>query len=300
VPWSYATKGIMNPLPGDFVRALKKAKLAVYCHELWLGLCVGASLRHRWWGYRQREAMLRFFRALRPDAMMTSNAAYAAVLERYFCKTEVVPLPSNLEVHAFGGIMSWIEIMKILNIGEPQLPREKIFLGVTFGTVTEDWAPEEDLERLLASTEAAGKRFFFVSLGKNHQPGRRRLETLAGRFVGRIEFFYVGEQPTSVISLFLGHADFGMPTTDPLFLGKSGSAAAMRTHGLPMLMPPKKLRLRVSEYFGAFASEKLPVGPLLDPNAVREPVREGFDDIGKIAAQMVRFLLNSQRGGGAR
>ena len=46
VCWGFADRGVLDPPRSDFVGALSGWRVAIYCHELWLGLERGASLRN--------------------------------------------------------------------------------------------------------------------------------------------------------------------------------------------------------------------------------------------------------------
>ncbi len=103
VCWGFEDRGVLDPPLSVLVGALSGRRIALYCHELWLGLERGASLRHRLWGWRQRKTMLRFFSQLQPALVMTSNAVYSNVLERFGWSTRIVPLFSNIPLNREGG-----------------------------------------------------------------------------------------------------------------------------------------------------------------------------------------------------
>src|SRR4051812_37123177 len=102
VCWGFAKDGILDPPLHSLIAALSGRRVAIYCHELWLGLERGASLRHRLWGWRQRRGILRFLSQVKPALVMTSNAVYHSVLERLGWRARIVPLISNIAFHADG------------------------------------------------------------------------------------------------------------------------------------------------------------------------------------------------------
>jgi hypothetical protein len=50
-------------------------------------------------------------------------------------------------------------------------------------------------------------------------------------------FLQLGEQDSEAVSRLLQSADFGVATTPSSLFGKSGSFAAMVSHGLPVIAP---------------------------------------------------------------
>jgi hypothetical protein len=56
-----------------------------------------------------------------------------------------------------------------------------------------------------------------------------------------VEVVSIGEQSEEIISQALQFADFGINTGSPELLGKSGTFAAMREHGLPVVVADGEL-----------------------------------------------------------
>lgn len=235
VCWGYADRGILDPPLVELLAALSSWRVAIYCHELWLGLERGASLRHRWWGRRQRISILRFLEQLKPRAVFTSNPAYCEVLERYGWRAQIVPLFSNIPVHTDAAT-------KLLALLESKAgralwnARSDVVMLAVFGSVYREWKPEAALRWLQAEARRRNRRVVFVAAGRPSPKGETVLTRLAGSADSSMTFVSLGEVPTDIVSALLLEADIGLPATEWLVLGKSGVAAAMRAHGLPMLV----------------------------------------------------------------
>jgi hypothetical protein len=63
-----------------------------------------------------------------------------------------------------------------------------------------------------------------------------RFQAMAGAGHGRLLVHHFQEQTDERISEFLHSIDAGLSTMDRTLLGKSGTAAAMREHGIPVLV----------------------------------------------------------------
>jgi hypothetical protein len=97
-----------------------------------------------------------------------------------------------------------------------------------------------------------------------------------------------------IVSGLLQAADIGMPTTDWLLLGKSGAAAAMREHGLPLLMVRNTQRLRIPEITVVHAPPVFRFDPEPpDFNALVNARRPAEDSLPALSAQLVAMLENA-------
>lgn len=243
VCWGLADRGVLDPLPTALLAALSDWRVAVYCHELWLGLERGATLRHRWWGRQQRRSILRFFEIMRPRLMLTSNPVYAAVLERFGWKTRIVPLHSNIPVIE-GAAAEARELIAQRLRRKPWSARREVLMLAVFGSVFPSWDPRQALNWLQAEARRRGQRVLFVSIGRPSRIGEAQLTQLAQMAGPSLSFLTLGEAAPRMVSGLLQEADVGLPATDWLLLGKSGAAAAMQDHGLPMLVVRSEQQFR--------------------------------------------------------
>jgi len=105
-----------------------------------------------------------------------------------------------------------------------------------FGTVFPTWNPDTALHWFLAEARRRGRRVLVVSIGRPSEAGEALLARLAQRGGSDLSFCQLGEASPRLVSGLLQEADVGLPSTDWMLLGKSGVAAAMLEHGLPMLV----------------------------------------------------------------
>ncbi|MEJ1964418.1 MAG: hypothetical protein WDO56_23890 [Gammaproteobacteria bacterium] len=235
VCWGFADRGILDPPPVALLAALSGRRVAIYCHELWLGLKRGASLRHRWWGRRQRVSILRFLTMLRPAVVLTSNPAYREVLHRYDWNAEIVPLFSNVPVHA-GAASTLLPLLHERAGKALWESRSDVLMLAVFGSVYPEWKPEAALRWFQSEAQRRNRRVVVVSAGRLSQKGEAVLASLARKTDLAVGFVTLGEVSAEAVSGLLQEADLGLPATEWVLLGKSGVAAAMMAHGLPMLV----------------------------------------------------------------
>ena len=235
VCWGFADRGVLDPPPAAFIAALAGRRIAIYCHELWLGLERGASLRHRWWGRSQRRTILQFFSELQPELVMTSNAAYARVLEHFGRNAQIVPLFSNIPVRHEGRA-------KFLSLLER--PRGDAVMVAVFGSVYAEWQPHAALRWIGAEAQRRNRGVLLVIGGRPSSRGEALVEQLSREASSFASIVVLGEIPPDVVSGLLQEADIGLPSSDWLLLDKSGVAAAMTAHGLPMLVVRNGVALR--------------------------------------------------------
>lgn len=256
VCWGFADRGVLDPPLSSLVAALSGRRIALYCHELWLGLERGASLRHRLWGWRQRKTMLRFFSQLRPALVMTSNAVYSNVLARFGFSAQIVPLFSNIPFHQEGGA----KFLSLLaeRAGRPLWSsRGDVVMVAVFGSADSEWQPQAALQWIRAEAQRRNRTLLLVIAGRRSPRDEALMTRLAqgvsasatavvlGKEVSAPATVVVlGEIAPDVVSGMLQEADIGLPTGDWLRLGKSGVAAAMSAHGLPLLVARTGARYR--------------------------------------------------------
>ncbi len=235
VCWGFADRGVLTPLPSALIAALSGRRVAFYCHELWLGLDRGASLRHRWWGRQQRKSILRFLTVLQPAVVLTSNPVYAAILQQFGWTAQIVPLVGNIPVHD-GAAADIVQLLERRGGQPPWNARRDVYVLAMFGAVFPSWNPHAALHWFAAQAQRRGRRVLVVSIGRPSPAGEALLSQLVQRHGSSLSFHLLGESTPRLVSGLFQQADVGLPSTDWMLLGKSGVAAAMHEHGLPMLV----------------------------------------------------------------
>lgn len=240
VSWQLVAQGF-HPrgfLPSDLLQAaagLRGTRCHVMLHELWLGLEVGSGWRAGTIGWLQQRSVLCLLDQLDPDCVSTSNPAYQQALAREGFAAGVLGLFGNVPV-------------------APDLPERNRLLGrwlsdggawplvvVTFGTLHPQWQPAATADWLNATAWRLHRRPVLLALGRTGFHAAAILDRLAreGVAVG-----VTGELDETTVSHLLQAADLGLAPHPWALIGKSGAAAAMLDHGLPVLVPRDDWQLR--------------------------------------------------------
>ena len=204
-------------------------------HELWIGFGEAAPWKERMIGGLQRHCIFRMLRLLQPGVVHTSNATYARLLEQGGVAVSELPLFGNIPVVEMGP--EPVLPAQIIAAGVPAdaAGRSGWWLGLFFGTLHPNWNPQPFFDLLLRAAKRAGKRVCLVSVGRLGASSEALWETMRQEGSREITFVKCGEQSSEQISTLFQIADFGVAVTPWILLGKSGSAAAMLDHGLPIL-----------------------------------------------------------------
>lgn len=243
VCWGFADRGVLDPPLSAFIAALSGRRVAIYCHELWLGLERGATLRHRWWGRRQREAILRFLKQLRPALVMTSNAAYSSVLQRYGWTAWIVPLFSNIPLQREGSA-KFLSLLE-QRAGRPLWSsRGDVVMVAAFGSLYPEWQPQAALHWMAEEARRRNRNVVLITAGRPSARDEAVIAQVAREVRSSATVVSLGEVSADVASGLLQTADVGLPSSDWLLLDKSGVAAAMTAHGLPMLIVRNSVSFR--------------------------------------------------------
>ena len=252
VPYGFQSRGF---LPGALLQqapTLRGPRCHVMLHELWLGLEAGSSWRARAVGWLQRRGVLCLLDQLDPDCVQTSQATYQFVLHREGYDAGVLGLFGNVPVAQPGRadaapLARWLPAA-FEGIGPAPL------VAVTFGTLHPQWRPAGTVQWLVATARRLGRPAYLLAIGRGgaHAPGILESFRAQGVPVGA-----TGELATAEISHLLGAADLGIASHPWALIGKSGAAAAMIEHGLPVLVPRDDWRLRGADPLPAVALDPL-------------------------------------------
>jgi hypothetical protein len=140
--------------------------------------------------------------------------------------------------------------------------------------------------------ESEGKsRCRFVSIGRLGETGEKLWEHMKRSDYANFVFEKRGELSANEISRELQSADFGIAVSPHHLLGKSGAVAAMRDHGLPVVVN------RICEGISARIPEALPYVILLNNRfaenlalAKKSPCHEGLPDVAEAFLRSLAFV----------
>jgi hypothetical protein len=240
VPYGFHPKGIIPAGCFQLIDAARPWASHVMLHELWIGLSSSDRLSPRIIGALQRRRLLQFLRQLKPACIHTSNSAYQLALAQQQWPSELLPLFGNMPVLPVKTYVARAELTDLLG-GSAQA--ESLCLGVIFGTIHPQWQPEPTLEWLEACARHLGRPVGLLALGRVGSHGNELLARLSSE-QNTISIFSAGPQTPEKISHLLQAADFGIATHPWALIGKSGSAATLLEHGLPVIVPRDDWHLR--------------------------------------------------------
>lgn len=232
VPYGFHPKGIPWRLARGLQAVIAGRPLQIMFHELWVGFGARAPLKERLVGALQRRCLLGLARRLRPGVVHTSNATYAALLRRGGIEARELPLFGNIPMVPGAALPR-----AFAAAGIPLEPdeRRRWLVGLFFGTIHPEWQPRDLLEPLLRHAAREERQPALVAAGRLGAAGEAVWAKMRQAYGGRVRFIRCGELPASEVSALMQAADFGVAVSPWTLMGKSGSAAAMADHGLPVV-----------------------------------------------------------------
>lgn len=238
-------------------RIVCKYRIEVMMHELGLGLPVGSPVKQRVLGSLQKRAVIiPLLKRLKPDVLHTSNPAYAAVLAHYGFSASILPLFGNIPVTELCADSWLFPILRNQGIEINIENRKSYWLVGLFGAIHSGTVTENLVDKLNVLACSQNRQLVLLSAGRAEVAGDVQWSRLAEHYRGKVPFVSFGELPAANVSAFLNSLDFGIAASPWLLLGKSGSATAMREHGLPTIVPRDDVR------FPSWAFVQEPKSPL--------------------------------------
>ncbi len=231
VSYGFHPRGLLHGLAGFFHEMAGDVPVQLMLHEVWLGGGEPTPLRHKFTGFFQRIGIEKVLARLRPRVVTTSNPVYAAMLQAHGIPANVLPLFGNIPVC---GKEVRGEPLKCLGLALEN--RASWWLGLFFGGLPAEWEPEPFLGLLQEAAAKANRQVCLVLAGRAGGGGEALWKKMEATYAGRIRFVALGETPPDWLSAWMHEADFGVAASPWQLIGKSGSAAAMLDHGLPVIV----------------------------------------------------------------
>lgn len=233
VPFSFQSYGLPFKLGKALKRLGQGRKWHIMFHELWVGMEVNASIKFVFWGFLQKRIIVALLKKLSPSVVHTQTSLYKMHLENLGFETSLLPLFSNIP-NSYP-----LEKARLSNSPSCTIPSRLTFVlfgGIHPGCSINDFAndaamysKEKSVKITLIMIGRCGvEQDYWETLWKN-----KGLTVLK-----------LGEQPPAVISKVLTEADMGISTTPICLVEKSGSVAAMKEHGLPVISLARAWRPR--------------------------------------------------------
>lgn len=209
VPYSFNPKGLPFWLPSFLKKLQGKHKWHIMFHELWLGIDIESSFRHKCIGKLQQFIVKNTIQKISPQIINTQNQLYQFFLQSHNIVADILPICGNIPLTAVKSEM------------------KKNTQFVLFGTI-HPGAPFEDfISDLVANATKFNNPIKFVFIGKNGSELSNYTDVLDDY---AISYEVLGIQSENVISQALIDSDFGISTTPYFQTEKSGVYAAYKEH----------------------------------------------------------------------
>lgn len=225
VPYSFHPRGFFGPKVPLLAAAVAPARLRhVFFHEVWIGTARDAGWKERASGWWQRRAVAELLEAVAPEVVHTSNAYYRAALATLGREARVLPV--------FGSVP--LPIGPVMPATLADVPEGALVCGM-FGSLHPNWQSEPFLEDFAALASREGRPPVLAATG-GLRHGLEFFNRLKARWAGRIAFVALGEHSVPRLAEIFARFDFAVSASPWLLIGKSASAAALREHGLGVVI----------------------------------------------------------------
>ena len=236
VAYGLHPKGVLFGVIPRLQAVVGGVPLHLMMHEVWLGNDAVPRLRHRVAGWLQKSSLQRLLSTLRPRLIATTNPVYAALLKTIGVEADILPLFGNIPI-AGASLPD--------NIAARLQPSPD-WVGLFFGGLYREWQPEPFLGRLERAARTAGRSVGLVQLGNAGGEGGVIWSELERDYAATFNFIWLGPQPAPVVSAVMQKANFGIAASPWSVIGKSGAAAVMLEHGLPVIVTRDDFKPRVT------------------------------------------------------
>ncbi|RYY68912.1 MAG: glycosyltransferase family 1 protein [Chitinophagaceae bacterium] len=221
VPFSFHNKGLPWKL-GSVLKAFGADKnWHIMFHELWVGMSDNASVKQKMWGRVQRFLIRSLVKTLQPRVVQTHVQLYQNLLKNNGVSASLLPLFGNVPKVEDENIQVQMKLKD---------PSDISFL--LFGGIHPDAPVEELAQEAGHYQKQTGKKISLTLIGRN---GKEAGKWQSAWENAGLQIHVLGAQETVVISSEMQKATIGIATTPLLLIEKSGSAATMLEHGLPVL-----------------------------------------------------------------
>jgi hypothetical protein len=243
VPYSFHPRGFFAAVIPLLIHVGRSApRRHVFFHEIWIGAAVGASWRARLTGRWQRRAVGELLRRLEPALVHTSMPYNQGGLEMKLGQpTGLMPM--------FGAVPRWSDVApaQIPGIDDADL------VAGMFGALHPNWEAEAFLADFAAMANESNRPPVLVAAGALRY-GVDFFARIADRWGGRVRCVALGEHAPDQLARIFARFDFAVTSVPWNLIGKSSSAAALREHGLRVVVTnpgePPRFSLRTERLVG--------------------------------------------------
>jgi hypothetical protein len=244
VPFGFHPKGLCVGLSKFLLTLGGDRQWHIMFHELWVGIALEESKKLIWWGCLQRFLIKTLISNLKAKVIHTQTKLYGGLLEKLGTESAYLPL--------FGNIPVMQHALKKSNIN---LSANKEISLVVFGSIHAGAPIADFAKEAVTYSKKNNVTIKLIFIGRCG-PEQERWSTIWKSEGLPMEM--LGEQPAETVSTILLNSTMGISATAIAVIEKSGSFAAMRDHGLPVIslskpwtprgMPSQKIALGIVEY----------------------------------------------------
>lgn len=252
----------------------------VFFHEIWIGSQRGASLKMQLSGWWQCRAMRALLHRIAPARVHTSTAYYQMALE-------TIGQPAE-RLRMFGSVPRAAGIS--VSILPSEVPTDAIVCG-HFGTLHPDWIPDAFLADFAALAAQRQRPAALVTVGSLGY-GQERFARMAEQWKERVTCVSLGRLDEPALAAAFARFDFAVTSVPWNILGKSSSAAALREHGLPVIVTAEGSAPRFTSTRIDDAAEDPGFLPYFRNRSVLESALTKTPPRAGVSATADRFLAN--------
>ena len=221
VCFSFGRYGLPLHIGRDVRRIAGNRPIELMAHELWTCISRPADMKTYLLGTLQQLNFRELLRQIRPQCVHVSNPAYVRLLERIGCRASVLPLFGNIPVTDVKD--SWLSSFT-----------DHLRLMI-FGSIHPEWSPSPLMEKLVEFADSINRKLMIISAGSQGR-GKEIWRNMVDQYQARIAFHALGRMDAGRVSALMNAADYGIATSPMSLIGKSGTAAAMLEHDMPVIV----------------------------------------------------------------
>jgi hypothetical protein len=228
VPFAFHPRGLAFDLADHLISISGPRPVHWMFHELWILWSFPLPLRQRLLGQAQKFGVRRCLKKVKPRAVATQLPIYQKELRKLGIAAEIHPLHGNIPVCTKGDAKQWLS-RQCASLKAP---------GTTTAGFFGNILPTLDTGRLasqMAKLNVPKEKLVMLLAGKVGDESARHWKILEQELKTTAGFHQLGELNEREASLYFSSLDFGLTSYPPELMQKSGSVAAMREHGLPVI-----------------------------------------------------------------
>ncbi|MGY2134553.1 hypothetical protein ACW9KT_20160 [Hymenobacter sp. HD11105] len=253
-------------------------------HELWVGMPTHSSKKHIVWGWAQQFIIRALVSRLKPRIISTQTWLYQKQLAKLNIQAYFLPLFSNIPYNRS-------HILPV--VSDDDLGDNRFYNLVVFGTIHPYSLVEDFIKEVILFNKSSNKEIRLHAVG-HCGPELDRWESTW--VAAGLLFKRHGTQSPEQISVILRHCSVGITTTALPMVQKSGSVAAMREHGLPVICisgpwQPRNLTVQLPP-LGIFELQR---GVFDKCNAFHLDRDDSFNDAAAVAQLFLRMIETSNQ-----